>query len=205
MTAFSTRWREEWRDREIVLRWLFSIAVLAGTLFTYQQQLAWVEARPGARLDDPLLRTFAAIDLTWPIFVLVYGGIVAGIVVLAGTPKQLRIAVLGYGLMVAFRTVMMAVTPLDPPAGMILLEDPFIAMFGVEKTPTRDLFFSGHTATLSLFLFCVTRPAVKWVFFVAAAAMGVMVLLQQVHYTVDVLVAPFASYGAYRISARFHR
>ena len=47
-------------------------------------------------------------------------------------------------------------TPLDPPPGMIVLEDPLVQLFGGASRPlTRDLFFSGHTSTMFLLFLAV--------------------------------------------------
>jgi membrane-associated phospholipid phosphatase len=101
--------------------------------------------------------------------------------------------------MVVIRMVAMGVTPLDPPATMIPLIDPTVTYFGTGMTPTRDLFFSGHTATM--LLLALTVPSAPWrtVFGVATAAVALSVLAQHAHYTVDVLAAPFFAYGAYRL------
>lgn len=204
MTEPLKSWRVEWSAPQIRARWILSLLVLAIALAIWQQFLGWVEQRPGVRLHDPVLASFEPIDLTYPSFVLVYGGLLAAIVLLLKNPRGFRVAALAYGLMVLIRTVMMYVTPLDPPEKMILLQDPFVALAGVQKTPTRDLFFSGHTATLALFSF-VFETRARWFFALAAAAMAVMVLLQQVHYTIDVLVAPFIAFCAFRISEKIHR
>lgn len=190
------RWREELRDRRLIARWLISLGGLGVVLMLYRRFLEWVERRPGVVLTDPLLAELPAVDLTWPIFVFVYGGLLGGLAAMISWPRALRTATLAYGLMVVFRTLMMAVVPLDPPPRMILLEDPFIAMFGIVEAPTRDLFFSGHTATLAVIAFCLPRRGSRLVFAAATAAMGAMVLIQHVHYTIDVLVAPFVAFGA---------
>jgi len=58
---------------------------------------------------------------------------------------------------------------------------------------TKDLFFSGHTATLIVGGICMTESRDKVIAFFAAALIGVLLLLQHVHYTADVLAAPFFS------------
>lgn len=201
MAAIGERWRAELRDRRCQAAWVYSTAALILGLVVSQRFIVWVESRPGVVLADPVLVHLPAIELTWPIFLMVYGGIAWTVAVLVPIPRALRTAFLAYGLMILSRTVMMAVTPLDPPPAMILLEDPVLALFGVTVTPTRDLFFSGHTATMALFAFVTPTRRVRACFAVATVAMGVMVLLQQVHYTVDVLVAPFMAFAAHRFAA----
>ncbi len=44
-------------------------------------------------------------------------------------------------------------------ANMIILNDPLVEFFGTGQTLTKDLFFSGHTATL-LILFLVSEKKI---------------------------------------------
>jgi hypothetical protein len=196
------RWRAEWRDPGARVRWAISLLLLVAALSSWQQFLGWVELRPGVKLEDPVLDLFPPIDLTWPIFTLVYGGLIGAVVSLLGEPRALRIGVLGYALMVFVRIAIMYVTPLDPPDDMILLQDPMVGLIGVAKTPTRDLMFSGHTATLCLFAFASKSRSMRLLFTSAAAAIAVMMLFQHAHYTADILVAPLAAFSAYAIAAR---
>jgi membrane-associated phospholipid phosphatase len=63
----------------------------------------------------------------------------------------------------------------------------------------KDLFFSGHTATLFLiFLYLPGQPA-RRVFLPVILTVAMLLLLQHVHYTIDVVAAfPFA-YAAFRM------
>ena len=91
--------------------------------------------------------------------------------------------------------------PLEPPRGIILLKDPFF--FYVVKPSdmiTKDLFFSGHTTTMVLFTLMVENKWLKRVFFVCMLIVPVLILIQHVHYTIDVVLAPFFTYYAYRIA-----
>jgi membrane-associated phospholipid phosphatase len=58
----------------------------------------------------------------------------------------------------------------------------------------KDLFFSGHTAIVFLFVFIFTNPKIKWVFTIAGMIVGVLVMFQHAHYSIDVMAAPVFSY-----------
>ncbi len=162
--------------------------------------LEWNEARPGATLSDPVLALLPPRDLTWLTFSLIYLGLAAGVARLAREPRALLLALQAYVLMVLFRIAAMWATPLDAPPGMLPLEDPLVRLFGPGKLLTKDLFFSGHTSTL--FLLALTVPGRRWkaLFLACTAAVGVSVLAQHVHYTADVLVAPFFAYASVRLA-----
>jgi hypothetical protein len=167
--------------------------------------LEWNETRRGAVLADPVLALLSPGDLTWLTFSLVYLGIALGVGRLAREPHALLLALQAYAVMVVLRIVAMWATPLQPPPGMLPLHDPLVRLFGPSKLLTKDLFFSGHTSTL--FLLALTVPGRRWkaFFFASAAAVATAVLVQHVHYTVDVLAAPFFAYASVRLAARLDR
>jgi membrane-associated phospholipid phosphatase len=82
---------------------------------------------------------------------------------------------------------------------MILLKDPLVEFFTVSKPFTKDLFFSGHTATMFLMFLFVKGRFYKSVFLAGTVVLGLSVILQHVHYSIDVVTAPVFSYLAYRI------
>ncbi len=73
---------------------------------------------------------------------------------------------------------------------------------GASAVLTRDLFFSGHTSTLFLISLAVPGRRARPFFLACTAAVATCVLVQHVHYTVDVLAAPFFAYGAWRAAGR---
>jgi hypothetical protein len=91
------------------------------TLFGFRRFLDFVELRQGAILADPLLSLFAPIDLTWITFVLIYSGLLFGLVILSSSPFLLLQTVAAYTILLFFRTVCMYTVPLDPPPGIIPL------------------------------------------------------------------------------------
>jgi membrane-associated phospholipid phosphatase len=101
--------------------------------------------------------------------------------------------------------VAMYVTALDPPTDMIALSDPLIETVATGKLLTRDLFFSGHTSTVFL-MFLIARDArFKPVLLLCAFGVAAGVLLQHVHYTVDVIVAPLFAFASFRAVEWAHR
>ncbi|MDO9183451.1 MAG: phosphatase PAP2-related protein [Bacteriovorax sp.] len=194
----------EWNNKKIIIEFTVSLLILVVTMLTFSHFTVFIEARRGFQFNDPFLSIFQAIDLTNYIFVFIYGAILFAISFLIVFPDRLIILFEAYTLMVLIRILMMYVLPLSPPPGMILLQDPFVEFFGKGKTLVNDLFFSGHTATMFL-LFLTVPERIKKHFFMIFIAVASGVLLQKVHYTVDVLVAPFISFASYRIVKYFRR
>lgn len=202
--SYISELKSNWKDYfQIKQNKLFFFSVLVFTvviLLTFAQFLQYVEQRDGFSFSDPLLKLFSPIDLTWPIFIMIYSGLVLAIISLLKSPRILSVALLTYGLMVFFRTIGMFSLPLNPPESMIALKDPFVELFGGGKILTKDLFFSGHTATSFIFFLTSVNKKIKSAFLLLTVVMGLSVLIMHVHYTVDVFAAPFIAFTSYYIA-----
>lgn len=192
-------WKEFLTDKKKQKELIVSIPFLAAILIIFPQFLQFVEARPGVVLPDPVLALFNPIDLTWLTFGLIYLSIVLTLFSLGKKPERLLFALQCYGLMVFFRLIVMYLLPLEAPAKLIPLNDPFVQFFGTGEILTKDLFFSGHTATLFLLFLIMEKRVLKIIFLISTILVGIAVLLQHVHYVVDVAVAPFFAYTSYKI------
>jgi len=106
--------------------------------------------------------------------------------------------------MLIFRTIAMYLTPFEAPERILLLNDPFVQFFAKGDILTKDLFFSGHTGTLFLVFLLAENKTLKTIFLILTILVGSAVLLQHVHYSVDVFVAPFVAFGAYKIIEKIH-
>ena len=197
-------WQSAWQDSAIRRGLLITLPLLVVTLSVLARFLEGVEQRPGVVLSDPVLALFAPHDVTWLTFLLIYAGLFGAIAILMHDPRRLLLAIHTYMIMVVFRMCAMSLLPLDAPQTMIPLTDPFVEYFGTGIPLSKDLFFSGHTSTL--FLLGLTMQARRWrtVFFFCTAAVACCVLIQHIHYTVDVFVAPFFAYTSYRLALSIH-
>jgi membrane-associated phospholipid phosphatase len=86
-----------------------------------------------------------------------------------------------------FRVATIALVPLNAPAGLIGLVDPFSNFFYGDKFVTKDLFFSGHTSSVFLQYLCLQGKMDKRLALMATVVVGFLLLVQHVHYTMDVL------------------
>lgn len=198
--GFKNIWKSKLSHSHFRARFLYTLLVLFLVLRIFTWFVVQNESREGVILDDPVFKLFTAVDLNIPIFALIYLSLVFGLISLSFRPEWLLVALQTYCLMVIFRMVMMYVTPLDVPEGTIDLEDPLVFLIGTGGLKlTKDLFFSGHTATLFILFLTAQNKKLKYVFLICTILVGLFVILQKVHFTVDVLVAPFVSYVSYRI------
>jgi len=94
----------------------------------------------------------------------------------------------------------LSVVALDPPAGLVPLADPLSSAFFRSGAITKDLFFSGHTSDMVLIYLCLQRRTDKIIALIAAFAVACLLLVQHIHYTIDVLAAPVVVYPCYRLT-----
>jgi hypothetical protein len=200
-----SRWKEALHSPSFRLQLLLTVAILGILLLSYTHFLDWVELRPGVVLDDPLLASFQARKVTWIVFALIYGALVLGLGTLSARPAALLVALQSYSVVVAIRMAVMYVVPLDPPLGMIQLKDPFVQLFDTGVVLTKDLFFSGHVATVFLLFLTAQHRLLRLGFLLATVVVGAGLIWQHVHYTIDVLTAPFITFGCYRFVLMAHR
>jgi membrane-associated phospholipid phosphatase len=103
----------------------------------------------------------------------------------------------GFIILNIVRCISISLIPFNPPPGLIPINDPISNIFYGHTYVTKDLFFSGHTATQFLAFLCLQKKRDRLFGLLATIIMGVLVLVQHVHYTIDVLSAPVFAYLCY--------
>ncbi len=199
-TGMLLNWKKMLGQKNFRIEFIISLVLLSSILFSFTHFLDFVENRHGIVLNDPVLSLFSPVDLNWLIFFLIYLSLVLSFINLAREPEGLMLAIQSYTLMIAFRIAAMYLIPLDPPQKMIPLNDPFVQFFGTGKLLLKDLFFSGHTATIFLLYLVNNHRQLRSLLLIFTIAAGISLLLQHVHYSIDVLAAPFFAYGSFRIT-----
>jgi hypothetical protein len=159
----------------------------------------FIQNKPGAYLSDPVLNALPAYDLSIPIFILIYGMILVTIALRYSNPHFMLVALATYCTINYFRIITIYLFTLEPPSGLILLQDPFVSLIAYENTFVKDLFFSGHIATLMVLVFPEPKPVFKYLKLAVTLIVAILLLIQHIHYTIDIVAAPFFSYMAYRL------
>lgn len=194
-------WKKEHdEDKSFLLHFALSFAFMVFSLNRFTVFVDGVDARPGVVLTDPILNVIPPIDVTWWTFVFIYGFLIWGIVTMLFHPRHMITATQTYGIFVLFRWFAMYLVPLEPPEGIIILKDPIVESLGTQVTLTKDLFFSGHTSTVFMVCLNAVNSRLKTIFFFGTLLVGACVIVQHVHYTIDVFAAFFFTFASYRIS-----
>ena len=197
-------WKLFLKDRKNLTEFIITAIIVTAVIIAFSHFLHFIEQRDGVVLNDPILKSFNPIDLTWLIFALIYLSLIIFVITTFSKPNKLLISFQAYGLMLIFRTIAMYLTPFEAPEKIILLDDPFVQFFAKGDILTKDLFFSGHTGTLFLLFLLAENKTLKTIFLILTLMVGTAVLLQHVHYSIDVFVAPFVAFASFRIIKELH-
>jgi len=184
-------WIGAWEQTNF--RWQLGLGLLLGICLAFgmPHYFAFIEARHGLVLADPLLARLPAFDTSWITFTIIYFSILVAMIHLGRRPLAFVQVLWSYCIMHLIRICTLWLAPLDPPIGLVLLHDPIVDTLFYPTNPiTKDLFFSGHTATLMLLSLGVQRGWLRRMLLIATATVGFLVLVQHAHYTSDVLAAP---------------
>ena len=162
-----------------------------------------IQQRQGFVPPDPLLALFPPADVSDEIFFTLYLFIILTVIHVIRKPQQLVFALQAYGLMMTMRFITLLLVPLDAPPGIVTLRDPLARLFFYEDGGvTKDLFFSGHAATLFLFFFLVENRILKYCILLGALILSVLLLILHTHYSYDIVAAPVFAFAAYKITKR---
>jgi hypothetical protein len=162
--------------------------------------------RQGLLINDRILDLLTPHDFSLPIFILEYSAMFLVIFFTLIHPEQFLKGMQMFIIITFARTISIYLVPLEPPMGMVPLNDPMASFFLHTKNVfvTKDLFFSGHISALTmLFLISKQKWLRQYVAF-ACVTVSVLILWQHVHYSLDVLAAPAIAYLSYALVNRLH-
>jgi len=198
-------WKEALKSKKFFVTFVATIFLLIIILISLANFLNFVETRDGVTINDPLLNLFEPVDLTWFTFALIYVSLFLALFFFVKKPDLLIAAIQSYIVLIILRIIAMYLLPLNPPDKMLKLSDPFVEFFGTGQLLTKDLFFSGHTATLFLLFLLSGKKLLKYFFLTSTILVAISVLLQHVHYSIDVFSAPFFAYCSFIIARSLNK
>lgn len=191
-------------NRQFRLQFIITLLVLSTFTFIFKHFFDYIESRSGTQLGDFLLDNIPAYNVSWGVFFVLYSAIVIGMYTHRAHPKTVLIILQTYILVTFVRMVTITLLPLEPPVGYLPLREPVVQFFtNGGKIISKDLFFSGHVSTVLSVYLGTHLPKTKSVLFVCVVAMCVLLLVQHVHYTVDVIAALPATWLVYKFCKKF--
>ncbi len=187
------------QNRSTTFMILLSLILVFCSFYISTFYLAFNETRVGYQLYDPIIASIPAIDLSRIIFACTYSSIIVGLICCMTTPEKIVRVNLSIFCLLIFRILAMFFVPLEPPESIIPLEDEFLlhTTYG-EKVLLKDLFFSGHTASVAILFFLIDHKYMRWLLLIMSMVIGTMLIVQHVHYTIDVVAAYGFAFLAFR-------
>ena len=200
-------WRTHWQDLGFrqSFQWGFVIWILVLIAFPFFFQ--YIEQRSGWAPNDWLLNQVPSLDTSIPCFLVIWGMFGLFFYRALYQPRLLLLFLWGFIVLSLMRFCSIYLVPLEAPTNLIPLRDPISNLFygGKDSFITKDLFFSGHTSTQFLIFLCLQKRSDKILALIATFLVGTMVLIQHVHYSMDVIAAPPLTFLVYLIAKRISK
>jgi hypothetical protein len=197
-------WSEAWQDKQFQWRLICALAIFAFFPWKAEDYFQWIQLREGLTFDDPLLDLIPSANVSYPIFGIIYCSVIFLIIRLLATPYRFLWFAWAFNIETILRFLSIYFVALNPPLGLVDLHDPIAAIFiyGENTAITKDLFFSGHTATMVLVCHFLVDKRERNIAILFSILLVGLLLIQHVHYTLDILFAPLATWVAIWVAKR---
>ena len=202
--AIAMAWRKAWANRVFRIKTIIGTVIFLSLLISFPYFFGVIEKRQGILLHDPLLALLPAIDVSVITFITIWSMSIFLLVRCAQEPKIFILAFCSMILLFLSRMITITLFPLEPPEGLIPLVDPVASIFygGPHVFMTKDLFYSGHTSTQFMIFLCLPKKKEKLLALTTSILVGILVLIQHVHYSIDVMGAFVLTYFVYLLGKR---
>lgn len=200
--TFKNRWQTALNTSGFFIKLISSIIIFAIGAVQLPAYFKNIQNREGIVLSDIVLENIPALDVSTPIFTIIYGTLIYMLCNIFTKPKLLLLFTHTFVIETILRMSTIYLFPLNPPSNLVFLHDTFaeLAIYGNTEPITKDLFFSGHTSTMIMIWLFVEKPWEKTLATIAAIVLACLLLIQHVHYTIDVLGAVFFTVLSYYIA-----
>ena len=199
-TTIKEIWKEAWSVRIKRQRLIAMMVLVPAFSFSLPIFFHHIEKRKGIVLNDWVLAQIPAHNVSVLIFAAIWGMVLLILYRSLYSPTILINYLFTLAVVTLARVTCISLVALDPPVGLITLTDPLTGLFYGDALIVKDLFFSGHIATLATVFLCLEKRSDRILGFVAVCVLAVLLLVQHIHYTIDILAAPVATYICYRFT-----
>jgi hypothetical protein len=200
-------WAEAWDSKSF--RWSFIMALVVFLIFPWKADdyFQWIQGRKGTVLGDWLLEQIPAFDVSKLIFAIIYMSVIYLLISLIGRPKTFLWFAWAFNIETTFRFASIYLVALEPPLGLVDLHDPLaeIFIYGENMAITKDLFFSGHTATMVFVAYFLPTKQGRFIAIGLTGMIMVLLAIQHVHYSIDIIAAPIVTWISIQISQKVLR
>ena len=201
-STFLQNWKEFLSNQGYALKLFTAVAVFVSGALQFPTYFRNIQKRSGTDLNDFVLNYIPFVDVSTYIFAIIYGLLIYMLLRVLAKPELFLLFALTFVIETVFRMTTIYFFPLNPPLNLVILHDTFaeLLIYGDTEPITKDLFFSGHTATMVMICLFVEGRRDKIAAIIATFFLAILLLIQHVHYTVDVFGALFFTYISYLVA-----
>lgn len=175
---------------------LLGVSLLLATFTPFFQ---YIERHTGPVLNDWVLDQLPPRDVSLGIFLTIWAAALLILFRAWRSPVTFMLFIYGYIIVSLARMLTINLFPLNPPVGLIPLVDPLTNAFYGNSYITKDLFFSGHTSSILLIYLSLRQRWDRLLVLAGSCVVGGLLLVQHVHYTIDVVGAFVFTYPLYSL------
>jgi hypothetical protein len=197
--ALKKNWKQTWSSHMLRAQFIIGSLLMVAITCMLPAFFNTIQKRDGALLSDWVLAAIPAHNVSWMIFTIIWGFGLYALWRAIEKPTIYIMYVWALFFVIVLRVLSISIIALDPPKGLIAMADPITGIFYGQSNITKDLFFSGHTSVLYLAYLCLERKTDKIIALCSTFAVAILLLVQHVHYTVDVIAAFIIVYPVYRL------
>lgn len=155
-------------------------------------------------VHDIILDNIPVVNLNAIIVEGALAAIAGSIILLLVKPKYLIFSLKAAAIFIATRAVFVAATHLGIYPGQVNPDTGFFDRIYTGLGLEAGFFFSGHTGlTCLMALIFWDEKFWRYVYIILSIVFGISVLFAHVHYTIDVLAAPYMTYSIFKMSQYF--
>lgn len=190
--------------REHVRSLINALILLALAIIFQFYASAYIDRTPGNPAFDLFLGILPVVNLNLLIVEGALAAIAFSVVLVLAKPQYLLFTLKAAAIFIATRAMFIAVTHIGIYPGQINPDTGFFDRiytgFGLEA----GFFFSGHAGLpLLMALILWNKKFWRYAYIILSIVFGIAVLFAHIHYTMDVLAAPYMTYGIFKMSQYF--
>ena len=195
-------WQAAWQSPVFRRKFIIGLVGVLALLSTFSYFFRTIEQHSGPVLNDWLLKQLPPVDVSLIIFAVIWASGLLILIRSRRSPAVFMMFIYSYVIITLSRMLTINLFPLNPPIGLIPMVDPLTNAFYGKVYITKDLFYSGHTSTIFLIFLCLRQRRDRLIVLLGSLLVGSLLLVQHVHYTIDVLAAFVFTYPLYWIGKK---
>ncbi|HRG68709.1 MAG TPA: phosphatase PAP2-related protein [Saprospiraceae bacterium] len=182
------------RKKQIITIFLLIVLSIIYTTI-HPHAIQYFESRQGTQLNDYILDVIPSYNVALFVFLIQYISIAVFLFFNIRNYDTMVNVIAAFLILQTIRLFTIYMLPLEPPEGYVPLKDAILgAIVYSGNIYSKDLFFSGHTSAMYI-LYFFSRTRNQKVFHLCSLSLIIpFILVQHIHYTIDIIGAVIISY-----------